>query len=455
MTNLGRSFDFRPELLRSAVSKAVRFGGKGSLGRFAVCGTMLSSMMIGLGAASVAQAESPLQALRQHQQRVEWEDRFDATMESLQAMKSSNPTLSPETASYISVAIDHYSRIVQLGGWGRVSDAGKRPLRIGAKDARVLELRKRLMASGDLEQTAGLSNTFDSYVDAGLRRFQMRHGLIPDGVLGSSTVTALNVPAEVRLRQLETNLIRLRAMSGFLGDRYVMVNIPAAEIEAVENGHVRSRHNAVVGKIDRQTPILNSKIYELNFNPYWTVPVSIIRKDLIPKMKEDPQYLAKNKIRIFDWKGNELSWQQIDWNTEEATKYQFRQEPGEINSLGSVRINFHNQHQVYLHDTPSKSLFGSDYRFHSSGCVRVQNVKELVTWLLQSTTPDWNRSRVDDMIRVGEREDVRLKSSIPLYLTYITAWSTADGVIQFRDDIYNRDGLYSAPDDIAGFTARL
>jgi len=400
----------------------------------------LAATVFGAGGMSAAIAESPLEALRQYKQRAEWEDRFDVTMESLRAMTSTKPTLSPETADYIAVAIDRYSRIVQQGGWGRLS-FGKATLRIGTRDKRVVELRRRLIASGDLEQQAGLSNTFDSYVDAAVRRFQMRHGLIPDGVVGQSTVVALNVPADVRLRQLETNLVRLRSMSGFLGDRYVMVNIPAAEIEAVEMGQIRSRHTAVVGKIDRQTPILASKIYELNFNPYWTVPVSIIRKDLIPKMKEDPNYLAKNKIRIFDWKGNELTWQQIDWNSDEATKYQFRQEPGEINSLGSVRINFHNPHQVYLHDTPSKTLFGSDYRFHSSGCVRVQNVRELVTWLLQSTTPDWDRARVDQTIRVGEREDVKLKKAIPLYLTYITAWANDDGVIHFRDDIYNRDGL--------------
>ncbi|WP_417684264.1 L,D-transpeptidase family protein [Roseibium sp.] len=415
------------------------------LSRLALGTSALAAVVISGLSAVPAQADSPLEALRQHRQRVEWEDKFDQTMESLREMKSGAPTLSPETADHIAVAIDTYSRIVQYGGWGQIRSTGGRPLRIGAKGGEVVDLRKRLMVSGDLEQTAGMSDTFDSYVDAALRRFQLRHGLLPDGILGDSTVTALNVPAEVRLRQLETNLVRLRSMSGFLGDRYVMVNIPAAEIEAVENGLVRSRHTAVVGKIDRQTPILNSKIYELNFNPYWTVPVSIIRKDLIPKMKEDPEYLAKNKIRIFDWKDNELSWQQIDWNTEEATQYQFRQEPGEINSLGSVRINFHNQHQVYLHDTPSKTLFGSDYRFHSSGCVRVQNVKELVTWLLQSTTPDWDRSKVDDVIRTGAREDVKLKSSIPLYLTYITAWANADGVVHFRDDIYNRDGLYADP----------
>ncbi|MBA5776876.1 L,D-transpeptidase family protein [Stappia sp. F7233] len=385
-------------------------------------------------------AQSPLEATRQYQQRAEWEDRFDATLRSLEAIKSDQPTLSVDTAVYIEAAIQQYGLIVGQGGWPRVT-SGKQAMRLGARDQNVVSLRRRLMATGDLEQNAGLSDTFDSYVDAAVRRFQVRHGLTPDGVVGRSTLVALNVPAEVRLAQLETNLVRVRSMSGFLGDRYVMVNIPAAEIEAVENGRVRSRHTAVVGKIDRQTPILNSKIYELNFNPYWTVPVSIIRKDLIPKMKQDPEYLARNRIRIFDWKNNELDWQQIDWNTDEATQYQFRQDPGDENSLGSVRINFHNEHQVYLHDTPSKSLFGSDYRFHSSGCVRVQNVRELITWMLESTTQGWDRSRVDDTIRTGVREDVKLETQVPLYLTYVTAWATPEGVIHFRDDIYNRDGF--------------
>lgn len=401
---------------------------------------------LGLGGGH-AYAQSPAEALAQYNQRAEWEDKFDATLESLDAIKTSTPILSASTAEFMAGAINQYTMIVQRGGWGQVPPSN-RPLRIGAQDSSVTELRRRLMASGDLEQTAGLSDTFDSYVDAAVRRFQVRHGLIPDGSVGQTTLVALNVPAEVRLRQLETNMIRLRAMSGFLGDRYVMVNIPAAEIEAVENGRVRSRHTAVVGKIDRQTPILNSKIYEVNFNPYWTVPVSIIRKDLIPKMKQDPQYLAKNKIRIFDWKNNELAWQQIDWNTEEATQYQFRQEPGEINSMGSMKLNFHNTHQVYLHDTPSKSLFGTDNRFHSSGCVRVQNVRDLVSWMLESTTPDWSRARVDETIRSGLREDVKLKTQVPLYLTYITAWANEDGVVHFREDIYNRDGLYGG--DVAG-----
>ncbi len=386
-----------------------------------------------------AQSESALSFAKSQTQRAEWRDRFDETVAEFEAINSSDPTLSPNTADLILQGIAKYQSIVAYGGWPTVPVA-KKALRVGTRDPNVVILRQRLMISGDLAQNTGLSDTFDSYVDAAVRRFQLRHGLIADGVVSTKTLAMLNVPADVRLRQLETNLVRVRSMSGFLGDSYVMVNIPAAEIEAVENGRVRSRHTAVVGKIDRQTPILSSKIHELNFNPYWHVPKSIIRKDLIPKMNEDPEYLARNKIRIFDWKGNELVKEQINWNTDEATQFLFKQDPGAQNSMGSVKINFHNTHSVYLHDTPSKSLFGEDYRFHSSGCVRVQNVRELITWLLQSTTPDWNRARVDDVVRTGERLDVTLKTKVPIYMTYITAWSNAQGVVHFRDDIYKRDG---------------
>ncbi|AXS42538.1 L,D-transpeptidase family protein [Breoghania sp. L-A4] len=394
-----------------------------------------------------ANAQSPLQVLQQHQKREEWKSRLDETIKGLDAFKSDQPTLSADTVAYLERSIEKYRAIVANGGWAAVPNPPQK-LRMGARSQIVVALRQRLMTSGDMDANLSLSPSFDSDVDEGVRRFQVRHGLTPDGILDRGTLGALNVPAIVRLRQLETNIVRVRAMSGFLGERYVMVNIPAAEIEAVDNGVVRSRHTAVVGKIDRQTPILASKIYELNFNPYWTVPVSIIRKDLIPKMSEDPEYLARNKIRIYDWNNNELDSTQIDWNTDDATKLQFRQDPGEENSLGSVRINFHNQHQVYLHDTPSKSLFTKDYRFDSSGCVRVQNVRDLVTWLLESTTPDWSRARVDQTIASGERLDVKLDDGIPLYLTYVTAWSSPNGVVHFREDIYNRDGLGgSMPED--------
>ena len=196
-------------------------------------------------------------------------------------------------------------------------------------------------------------------------------------------------------------------MSGNLGARFVVCNIPAAHIEAIEGGVAVSRHTAVVGKPDRASPDINSKIIEINFNPYWTVPVSIVRNDLIPKMQAEPDYLKKNRIRILDQRGNELPPSQINWYSEEAANYMFKQDPGDLNSLGSIRINFPSAHGVYMHDTPSKNLFGEDFRFHSSGCVRVQNVRELVNWLLVET-PGWSRPEIDHVIKSGERKDAKM-----------------------------------------------
>jgi murein L,D-transpeptidase YcbB/YkuD len=222
-----------------------------------------------------------------------------------------------------------------------------------------------------------------------------------------------------------------------------MCNLPAAQIEAIENGVAVSRHTAVVGKPDRPSPDIQSKIVEINFNPYWTVPVSIVRRDLIPKMQAAPDYLTQNHIRIFDQHRRELLPQQINWYSEEAVNYQFKQDPGDFNSLGTIRINFPNPHQVYMHDTPLKNLFGEDMRFHSSGCVRVQNVRELVNWVL-AETPGWSREEIDQVVKSGEQKNARVAKPVPLYWVYVTAWATPDGVVQFRDDIYNRDGLGSA-----------
>ncbi len=372
-------------------------------------------------------------------EEAEWADGFDASFVDARPLDKTAPTVSHYSVSYIGQAVQRYENIVAQGGWEPVPYTSK-PLRVGMRHSALVPLRKRLMAEGDLPVSVGISETFDSFVDKAVRRFQLRHGLVADGIVGKTTIEVMNIPAVERLNQLRINQVRAAELAPKLGDSYVLVNVPAARIEVVDHGMVRSRHTAVVGKIDRQTPLLDSEIFEVNFNPYWTVPTSIIRRDLIPKMQEDPSYLADNRIRIFDWHGKELQWQEIDWTTDQATQYRFTQDPGDGNSLGSVRINFHNKHQVYLHDTPEQSLFGSGYRFHSSGCVRVQNVRELVTWLLGSTTPEWDRQRVDEAIRGGAREDVKLKARVKLHLSYISAWAQADGSVHFRDDIYKMDG---------------
>src|SRR5438105_5550859 len=217
--------------------------------------------------------------------------------------KASLPTLSPATVQHTEQAIAQFESIVAKGGWPVVAQSDR--LRLGSRHPAVTALRQRLTISGDLDANAGGSDIYDSYVEAGVRRFQARHGLTIDGVVREQTGKALNVPAAVRLAQLRTNLIRLRTMSGNLGARYVVCNIPAARIEAIEGGVAVSRHTAVAGKPDRPSPDINSKIVEINFNPYWTVPASIVRRDLIPKMQAEPDYRSKYRIRIFGPRGNE------------------------------------------------------------------------------------------------------------------------------------------------------
>jgi murein L,D-transpeptidase YcbB/YkuD len=367
-----------------------------------------------------------------------WDDTFDARASDGGKVASTLPIFSPQTISYTEQAITQYQGIAAQGGWPQVPATKK--LQLGVADPDVVTLRKRLMVSGDLPQSAGISESFDSYVDSALKRFQLRHGLPADGVTGKYTFSAMNVSAQVRLGQLETNLVRLRSMGGFLGERYVMVNIPAQQVEAVENGRVVLRHAAIVGKVDRQTPIVNSKINEIIVNPYWNAPVSIVRKDIIPLMRKNPNYLKDSHIRLFAPDGSEVDPMTVDWSTEDAVKYRFRQDPGANNAMASVKINFPSPDGVYMHDTPQQSLFGKLMRFDSSGCVRVQNVRDLVTWILRDT-PGWDRRHFEDAIKSGDSIPVQVTNPVPVYFTYISAWSTGPDVVQFRDDIYGRDGV--------------
>ncbi len=398
------------------------------------------ALRLGVGAAAgaFATAASAQEMSLSFDSQAEWKDRFDASARVSRTSGSRTPLLSPATVQQTEQAIQDYTSIVSRGGWSRVP-AGER-MKLGSRGERVVALRQRLAATNDLDPNLGMSPVFDSYVEGAVKRFQARHGLIPVGVVGDDTMQSLNIPAETRLRQLETNVVRIRTMAGGnIGARYVLCNIPAAEIEAVEDGQVAARYTAVVGKADRASPVLDAKIQQVNFNPFWTVPASIIRKDLIPMMQKDPQYLTKKRIRIYSQQGVETQPDQINWNTMEATQYMYRQDPGDDNSMGVVRINMPNKDGVYMHDTPSKNLFGENARFHSSGCVRIQNVKELVGWLAKNQA-GWDRRAIDAAVKSGERIDINLTPYVPVYWRYISGWGAQDGAVQFREDIYGMDG---------------
>ncbi|KQS67254.1 amidase [Methylobacterium sp. Leaf361] len=369
--------------------------------------------------------------------QAEWAQDY-ASPAGMQVQRETVPILSPQTVTSTEQMVERYKDIVARGGWRQVSGADH--LRIGSRGPAVAAIRQRLIVTGDLDPAAGGSGVYDSYVAAGVKRFQARHGLSQTGAMTMATQQAMNVPADVRLRQLEINVVRLRSYSGDLGRRFVITNIPAALVETVENGQVVTLHAAGVGKIDRQSPIMNTKATQINFNPTWTVPASIVKKDLIPKMQKDPNYLTDNKIRILS-NGSEVSPKLVNWFSDEGTRYTYRQDSGaDFNSMGIVRINIPNPYGVFMHDTNTKGVFGDDFRFISSGCVRVQNVREYITWLLKDT-PGWDRQKVEEAIESGKRIDANISQPVPVYWTYITAWSTPDGIVQFRDDIYKRDGV--------------
>ena len=353
------------------------------------------------------------------------------------------PTLSPSTFLDTFRMAERYQGIVEAGGWGTLpADLVVKP---GARDPSIPGLRQHLVLTGDLPAGVPSSDQLDPVLVSAVKAFQARHGLPETGLVGRQTVAALNVPAEIRKRQLSASATRLIGSNFPFGDRYVVVNIPSATVEAVDRGVVARRYVAVVGKPDKATPRIEARITDVNLNPTWTVPISIIKKEIIPRMRKDPGYLARERIRILGPGGVEVDPTTIDWASEKAANYTLRQDSGLENSLGQVRIDMPNRQAVYMHDTPSKSLFARDVRFHSHGCVRVAQVKELAGWLLEGTPgpnaagSTWGPIEIETSIATNERLDIKLAHQIPVTFVYLTGYATPDGRAHFRDDIYGID----------------
>ena len=349
------------------------------------------------------------------------------------------PVLQPETFFTTAKASEHYANIVDAGGWPVVPGA----LSPGAQGPAVATLRRRLAVEGDLIGAEGSGSKWSPALTAGVKHFQFRNGLRQTGVVAGATLRALNIPANVRFKQLASSAQRLAGMNFAFADKYVVVNLPSTAVDAIENGHVYRRFVAIVGGPEHQSPQISAKIVAVNLNPTWTVPESIIKKEIIPKMRSQPNYLSRARIRILDSHGVEVNARSIDWNSEKATNYTLRQDSGAGNSLGLIRIAMPNPDAVYMHDTPSRNLFANDYRFLSHGCVRVEGVYDLAAWLLQgvpgSPTGEWTRDAIQSRIAAGAREDIKLPKAVPVIWVYMTGWASADGTVHFRDDVYNVD----------------
>lgn len=349
-------------------------------------------------------------------------------------------TLSKANIEPTKQAIKRFADIVAQGGWGVVSDMQLQP---GASDPAVRLLRRRLSRSGDLDGDPD-SNSFDLALEKAVKRFQASNGLTPTGIVDKRTIAALNIPADARLAQLKASLSRIQELAAQLSKKYVMVNIPAAHIEAIEDGQIYARYAGVVGKTDRPTPLLRSTISDLNFNPVWHVPPTVESEDLIPRGRElqskGQNVLLKFHIDAYNGAGKRVDPEKVDWTKVSPGTYTFSQQPGKDNPLGFLKINFNSEHSVYMHDTPSDTIFGRNFRSASSGCIRVHNIEHLAEWLLKDQS-GWDGERIQRMKDSGERLDLRLKKPVPLHFVYVTAWATEDGVVNFRRDLYQRDGI--------------
>ncbi len=335
-----------------------------------------------------------------------------------------------------------YRAIAAAGGWSPISDGPV--LQPGMSDPRVPALRYRLEVTSDLvplpSQPYPPSELYDDELVAGLKHFQERHGLTPDGVVGPGTRAALNVPVSARIDQIRVNLERGRWALHEVRGEFVLVDVAGFQVSYFRNDEPVWTSRVVVGRDERETPVFRSTITYIVINPTWTIPPGILVKDKLPALRRDPGALQRSNIRVLDGSGREVNPYSVDWSRYSAAKlppYQFRQDPGPDNALGLVKIMFPNPYLVYLHDSPAKSLYEKDERTFSSGCIRVQKPFELAELVLND--PAWNQQAFAAVVASKQTRTVNLKKPVPVLILYWTAEPRPDGQVVFRNDVYGRD----------------
>jgi murein L,D-transpeptidase YcbB/YkuD len=340
-----------------------------------------------------------------------------------------------------------YRTLAPEGGWPPIP-AGE-TLKPGMEDRRVHMVRKRLAVTGDLASGKLDSAVFDKTLEEAVKRFQKRHNLTPDGTVGNQTLAAMNVTVENRIDQIVLNMERYRWLKRRLaGERFVAVNIAGFEAFAGTPGKFDVKMPVIVGKTYHETPVFSDTIKYVEFNPYWNMPSSIAGNETLPKLKKDPRYLKKNNMRIFKGWGPdapELDATTIDWSKvskKDMNRYRIRQDPGPDNALGTVKLVFPNEYDVYLHDTPVHGLFKKEQRAFSHGCIRMGRPAEMAAWVLGGEEKGWSLARVNEVIAGGKRQVVVLDQPVPIYILYRTAYvNPEDNALYFYEDVYGRDKL--------------
>lgn len=404
----------------------------------------------------------------------------------------------PKQLGYLKLreTLSHYREIAQNGGWPtfpnspqilrsiykrtevrssrrpieisksnqtkRIFESGRRP--VVTQGGFIKTLRRFLTLTGDLDpKHANDPGVYDPFLKQAVCKFQKRHALEIDGIVGPATLTEMNVSVEERIHQIELNMERCRWLPQDFGKRYVLINIANYELDAIENNSTELSMKVVVGKPYRRTPVFSDKMTYLVFNPYWHVPSTIATEDMLPQIRKDPDYFARNNIKVLQGQGRnakEINPDTIDWSMIDSIDSNFllRQEPGPRNPLGRIKFMFPNKYQVYIHDTPARGLFERNERTFSSGCIRVENPVQLAEFVL-GKEKGWTRQEIISAIENREEQTVALSNKIPVHLLYLTAWVKGDGRIYFRNDVYERDkplleALRKSPPDITNINRR-
>jgi len=359
---------------------------------------------------------------------------FDAWLRTLPPPDSAYARLRDALAAYREMAAD--------GPWPQLP-AGP-TLKIGASGPEIVVLRRQLSRLGDLHQSPTVTeNEFDTELDAAVRRFQSRNGIVSDGAVGAATRAALAVTPQQHAETMALNLERLRWYERPASGRYAVINTAGFELTAYADGKLAAKMPVIVGKARMATPVFPDEITALTFMPTWTVPPSIARKEILPKIRKDPAYLARENMKVYsgwDDAACEVDPLDVDWKSMRAgaLQHRFVQQPGPSNALGRLRFTLHNEFGIFLHDTPAQKLFGTPVRTYSHGCIRVGDAAALAAFVLNGD-PDWPPAAIDAAMNGTETKRIDLARPVPIEVVYLTAWVDDDGIVQFRSDTYDRD----------------
>lgn len=373
--------------------------------------------------------------------RVDLDEFIDSTLKTNRIIEGLQK-LTPKHREYenLKIALVRYRKISDAGGWENFSTELPK-IELDMREHDIVLLRKRLaITQGKIEFVPEDEELFDQLLYEHVMLFQKRNGIAADGVVGKGTIEAMNIPVQDRIASIEANLERWRWLSDDLGDTYITVNIANFELQVIEDDKIVFTTNAIVGREFRETPVFSSTMTYLVLNPDWTIPPTILTKDIIPSQAKNPAYLSKKNMKVLKYDGTEVDPSTIEWDKagSKGFPYVIQQAPGAYNALGQVKFMFPNKYNVYIHDTPDRNLFDRTNRSFSSGCVRINKPLELMALLLKND-PEWTPLTINKALDRGKTRTVRLPHPIRVHIVYLTTWASDEGVVYFRKDVYDRD----------------